>query len=308
MLLIITPNPALDRTLIIPQLQLGAVHRAVEVILAAGGKGLNVARVAQSLALPARVVAPLGGLTGQLVARLATAEGLDCVWTQHSAGETRTCVLLVDPQADDATALNEPGPLLAPTDWEAFAADVLATASAADLVALCGSLPPGVDPAALADLLRRLQQRGARVLVDTSGPALQAAITAAPYAVKVNAAELSAALNRPLADTAQRLVALAELRSHGIELAVVTLGAAGALASGTAGTFHAHPPQVPVVSAIGSGDALLAGLAAALLQGASLPAALRQAVACGTANTLQAGGGRLDPAEVTRLLPLVEIV
>lgn len=307
MLLIVTPNPALDRTMVFRGLRLGAVQRTGEVLVAAGGKGLNVARAARALGQPALVCAPLGGLTGDQVAHLAAREGLDGRWTRHGAGETRTCVLLVDPEADDATALNEAGPTLAPADWDAFAADVCAAAAGAALCVLSGSLPLGVAAARLGELAAAVAARGVPVLVDTSGPALEAALAARPWGVKVNGAELGAALGRAVEDVAGAAAALHELRARGVTMAAVSLGARGCVAADASGVWWAHPPQVRVVSTVGSGDSLLAGFAAGALRGLPLPGALQLGVACGTADALTIGGGRIDPADLARLTPAVQV-
>jgi 1-phosphofructokinase family hexose kinase len=301
MLLIITPNPALDRTMIFPGLRLGGVQRTDDVLVAAGGKGLNVARAARSLGQPAMVCAPLGGLTGELLAQLAVAEGLHGRWSRHAAGETRTCILLVDPQGGDATALNESGPPLGAADWAGFAAEALAAAADAALCLVSGSMPRGVAPAALGDLLGALAAAGRRAIVDTSGAPLLAALAARPYGVKVNAAELGAALGRAVAEVAGAAGALAELRAAGLGLAAVSLGERGALAADESGIWWACPPPIVSVSSIGCGDSLLAGLASGLLRGAALPEALRLGVACGSADALTVGGGLIDMAQVERI-------
>jgi 1-phosphofructokinase family hexose kinase len=301
MLLTVTPNPALDRTMVVPNLRAGQVHRAERIIMATGGKGMNVARAAQTLGQPLRVCAPLGGLTGQLVAQLAAEEGFDGWWSWHHSGETRTCVLIVDPHGSDATVVNEHGVTLSSDDWRDFAQTLLEAAQEATYVTISGSLPPGVPPAALADLIPRLTERGCRVLVDTSGPALTAALDATPYAVKVNESELATALQQPVNDIAQAVSALAAVRARGVALAVVSLGADGALAAGDAGVCHVRPPACAIVSSVGAGDSLLAGLATGLLRGLPLNEALRLGVACGTADALTIGGGLIDCTEVERL-------
>lgn len=308
MLLIITPNPALDRTMVFEGLRLGGVFRTDEVIVAAGGKGLNVARAAHTLGQPALVCAPLGGLTGDVVAHLAAAEGLMGRWTRHRAGETRTCVLVVDREASDATALNESGPIFTPADWDAFAGDVLAAASGAALAVVSGSLPRGVEPAALGALLADLASRGLRVMVDTSGPALEAALATRPWGVKVNGHEAGAALGRPVSDDLPAaLTALAALRAQGVTLAAISLGALGCVAADASGAWWARPPRMRIVSSVGSGDSLLAGLTTGLLRGLALPEALRLGVACGTADALTVGGGRFDLHEVERLRAAVQV-
>jgi 1-phosphofructokinase family hexose kinase len=303
-----TPNPALDRTMVFPSLRLGAVQRTDDVVVAAGGKGLNVARAAHTLGQAALVCAPLGGLSGEMVARLAAAEGLTGRWSRQSAGETRTCVLLVNLEGGDATALNESGPVFAAADWDSFAEAALDAATESRLCLVSGSLPRGVAPAALGNLLGRLGAAGRRVIVDTSGAPLTASLAARPYGVKVNGAELGAALGRgEVADVAGAAAALAELRAAGIALAVVSLGAQGAVAADATGTWWACPPLIDLVSSVGSGDSLLAGMATGLLRGMPLPEALRLGVACGSADALTVGGGRIDLPVVERLAALTRL-
>lgn len=296
MLLSVTPNPALDRTIVVPNLHIGQRHRVEHVLVTAGGKGLNVARTAQVLGQPCTACAPLGGFTGQYVAHLAHEEGLHGHWYWHNAGETRTCILVVDPHAHDATPLDEHGPQFSADEWQVFVETVLAVAATSRpsdmLVTVCGSLPPGVPPAALADLLHALA--GSRVLVDTSGNALEAALNAAPFAVKVNAAELSAVLGQPVTTLQEATDALACVRSRGVALALVSLGEQGAVAQDDTTTWYAKPPPLEIVSTVGSGDALTAGLATGLLRGQPLAEALRLGVACGAANTLTPGGGAME--------------
>lgn len=301
MLLIITPNPALDRTMVFRGLRLGAIHRTGQVLVAAGGKGLNVARAARALGQLAMVCGPLGGHTGEHVAHLAAEEGLLCRWTSHGAGETRTCVLLVDPEAGDATALNEVGPPLGPAYWRAFAADVLDASASADMGAVAGSLPPGVTADRLGDLVATLGARGRRIIADTSGPALAAALAARPWGLKVNAHEAGELLGSPVAGVAEARWAVGELLARGPRLAAVSLGALGCVAGDEGGRWWARPPAVQVQSTVGSGDSLLAGLLTGLLRGQPLPDALRLGVAAGAADALTPGPGQIDPAEVGRI-------
>lgn len=301
MLLIITPNPALDRTMVVPHLHLGKRHRAERVIVAAGGKGLNVARAAQTLQQPNTVCAPLGGLTGQLLAHLAREEGFESQWSWHSAGETRTCVLVVDPAINDATPLDEHGPMLNANDWLTFVDTILDTAPHASLAVICGSLPPGIAPKALADIIYALKEARCPTIVDTSKQALAAAIEAVPYGIKVNNDELSGIFNTPITTTTEAIEALMLLKQRGIELAVITLGAGGAIAANQQGICLARPPSLKVVSTVGSGDSLLAGLATHLIRGAPLDKALQCGVACGSADALTIGGGLIDISDVRRI-------
>ncbi len=287
--------------MVFSQLRLGGVHRTDHVVLAAGGKGLNVARAARTLGQPLHICGPLGGLTGQLVARLADQEGFECYWSWHMSGETRTCVLVVDPQGGDATALNESGPIFAPSDWAGFVDMVVAAAADVALVTISGSLPPGAPTSALGDLTMALSAAGRRVMVDSSGAPLRSALVACPYALKVNAAELGAALDRTIDDVSQAAVALKALRRQGIALAVVSMGALGAVGASEQGYYHVCPPKLDIVSSVGSGDSLMAGLAAGLLRGYTLPDALQLGVACGAADALTIGGGLIHMEDVERI-------
>jgi 1-phosphofructokinase family hexose kinase len=301
MLLILTPNPALDRTFVLETLTAGAVHRTDTVIDAAGGKGLNVARAALTLGQANRVAAPLGGLIGRRVAELAATEGIALEPVELGAGATRICVIVAEASGRDATVFNEAGPPVAPADWARFLATSLTLAAGADLVALCGSLPPGVDPQSLPTLFSALAQRNKRIIVDTSGAALAVALEQRCYGIKVNGAELGAALGRRITTAIEALPAIAELRARGIELAVVTLGAQGALAADAHGAWWARPPAIRAVSSVGSGDSLLAGLVTGLLRGLALSEALRLGVACGAADAETIGGGRFSMTRVDEL-------
>lgn len=300
MLLTVTPNPALDRTMVIPELRLGLVHRAERVLIMAGGKGMNVARAAHKLGQPLQVCALLGGRTGQQVAALAFEEGLRGRWSWHS-GETRTCVLVVDPRGGDATVLNEKGPNVNAHDWRNFVNVVSELAHETTLATISGSLPPNISPADMTDLVTTLSHAGCRAIVDSSGAALGAALEARPFGVKVNSTELGTVLGLPLGNRAEALAALQELRTRGIALGVVSLGADGALALDDTGAYYVRPPACEIVSSVGSGDSLLAGLATSLLRGEPLGEALRLGVACGTADALTIGGGLLDLPEVERI-------
>jgi 1-phosphofructokinase family hexose kinase len=293
MILCVTPNPALDRTMTVPGLRLGEVGRATGSFIAAGGKGLNVARVVRTLGGTALCGGLLGGHSGQLLADLAEREGLPAAWTWF-AGETRTSIILLDPQGGDATVVNEPGPPVASDDWARLTADVLRAAEGSDFVCLSGSLPPGSTPELFATLLRSLVAAGRPVWVDTSGAALAAALAVDSVGIKVNGAEAAQIVGHSIEHPSTALAAARELQHGGSRPIILTLGERGAVMAGAVGGWHAQPPALRIVSSVGSGDAFLAGLAVALARGLTEPEALRQAVAAGAANALTVGGGHLE--------------
>jgi 1-phosphofructokinase len=188
-------------------------------------------------------------------------------------------------------------------DWSGLISDAVTQSRRTDIVCVSGSMPPGCPPDGLATLIRRLEATGRPVWVDTSGAALAEAAAAAPTGIKVNDLEIGAMLGREIRGPAEATAAARELRARGVELAVITLGAAGAVMVNESGAWWAHPPPMAVVSPTGAGDAFLAGLAAAMVDGLPPEACLRHAVAAGSANALQRDGGRVDRADVERILP-----
>jgi 1-phosphofructokinase len=307
MLLSLTPNPAIDRTLIVPGFRAAEVTRVAERHDVAGGKGLNVVRVARALGFPARACGPLAGETGRRIAALAAAEGLDTAWSWLAEGESRICVLVVDPSVPDTLVINERGPWIGAADWAALAATVRAATSAASACAISGSLPPGATVEQFVELLAALA--AARPLfLDTSGAALAAALELPLALLKVNAQELGEALGRTIATAAEARDAAAYVRERGPQTVIVTLGRDGAVAVGQDGAWWARPPQVALVSPVGSGDAVLAGFAVATLQGAPLPDALRLGVACGTANAITIGPGVVRPDDIAWIRDAVTLL
>lgn len=306
MILCVTPNPAVDRTLVVPHIHVGEVMRAQESMMAAGGKGLNVARVARALGGEIVCAGFLGGHSGRLVAELAEREGLHGAWT-WIAGETRTCVIVIEPGGHDATVFNEVGPTTTPDDWRRLSLEVPQHAASAAAVCVSGSLPPGSDPRDYAGLLAALRPAERPVWVDTSGAALGAALEVPGVGIKVNGSEAAALVGAPIERPDQAAAAARALAQRTGGPVVLTLGGAGAVLADAAGTWHAQPPELRVVSTVGSGDAFLAGLVLALTRGEALSEALRRAAATGAANALLVGGGRIDAAQADEIWSRTEL-
>jgi 1-phosphofructokinase family hexose kinase len=243
----------------------------------------------------------LGGQSGKLVAELTEREGLPAHWTWIE-GETRTCIIIAEENGHEATVINESGPNVTAEEWAALTADSVREAATAQIVCVSGSLPSNPSVESFTVLLGALCATRKPVWVDTSGPALAAALTVAGIHIKVNDEEIGALLNQPVptAETAQ--TAAQALQAHGVQNAIITLGKEGAVLVSEAGAWHARPPAIRVVSAVGSGDSFLAGWATALTHQHSHGEALRWAVAAGAANALAPGGGQFALSDFTRLL------
>ena len=302
----VTPNPAIDRTLEVPGLRPGAVMRVGSSRVVAGGKGVNAARALVALGARARCMGPLGGASGRNLADLAAAEGLPAAWTWCDV-ETRTCLILVDVTVREATVINETGPRLPAEDWKRVCSDVLAQSAEAPAVCVSGSLPPGLPPDGLADLCRSLVRAGRATWVDSSGPALQAAISVPGVRLKINREETQELLGQRVDSVAACAEAARQLVARGMTSVVLTIGKDGAVLASAEGCWHAAAPSVETASAVASGDSFLAGLVAAWTSGRSLPDALAWGVAAGTANALATGGARFSRAQFDDVLARVRV-
>ncbi|GHA05779.1 1-phosphofructokinase [Streptomyces echinoruber] len=299
MILTVTPNPSLDRTYEVPALERGEVVRATGERMDPGGKGVNVSRAVAAAGRRTVAVLPLGGAPGALVADLLAAQGIE-VAPVPVAGDTRSNIALAE--ADGVlTKINAPGPELSAAEQELLLETVREQSRDADWIACCGSLPRGLAPSWYADLVARAHAAGARIALDTSGPALLRALRERPDVVKPNAEELAEAVGRPLATVGDAVKAAEELRGLGAGAVLASLGADGQLLVDGAGTWFGSARVDTVRSNVGAGDASLAGF---LIAGGSGPEALASAVAHGAAAVRLPGSvmptpADLDPAAVT---------
>lgn len=306
MVVVVAPNPSLDKTVLVPNFALGQIFRPAEILTLAGGKGFNFARALQTLGHPATVVAPLGGHQGQYLLSLAGQEGLQ--WdVQPTGGEVRTCLTVIDPARQNlSTEIYEKGPVLEAEDWDKQVETAARHFGQAAYLAVCGSFPPGIPPQGLAGLVRRAKEAGKKVLLDTFGPQLEGVLELGPDLLKINQFEAGSLVGRNLESPGEALEAAQELQGRGAGEVVITLGKVGAVGLTAGGeTFGWLSPSVEVAFSTGSGDSLLAGLVSGLLEGEGLPEAVRRGVAAGAANTLQMGAGRFERAAYASLLEQV---
>ncbi|MFI7504223.1 1-phosphofructokinase family hexose kinase [Streptomyces sp. NPDC049687] len=299
MILTVTLNTALDITYRVPALRPHASHRVTDVTERPGGKGLNVARVLAALGHEVTVTGFVGGATGRVVRERLTqvADALVPV-----RGTTRRTVAVVDAGTGDTTQLNEPGPVITPTEWSAFQRAYSELVADADAVALCGSLPPGVPVGAYAGLVRTARAVGIPVLLDTSGEPLRRGVAARPDIIKPNAAELA-----ELTGSHEPLRATQGARRRGAQSVVASLGAEGVIAATPEGRWRATPPARMHGNPTGAGDSVSAGLLSALVEGLTWPDRLARAVALSAATVLAPVAGEFDRAAYEDLLGRVTV-
>jgi 1-phosphofructokinase family hexose kinase len=307
MIITVTLNAAIDKTLAVPNFRLGRRHRAVEQTSMAGGKGVNVARSLKALGQPVIATGVAGGPNGTRIIEQLTEEAIlsDFVRIRE---ESRMSTAVVDPTSGEQTEINERGPSVTEAELELFVDKLLYLAKGAGVCVFSGSLPRGVEPDVYARLIQELHKLGVTTVLDSEGDAMLLGARAEPTVVSPNEIEAEELVGHEFSDDQDRLTGLREVTGLGPHEALMTLP------SGCIGLIGDEPQLYRVtldplepVSAVGSGDAFLAGYVAARYSGRTPDECLRFAVACGAESTQHFGAGVLDPREVERLVPEVRV-
>jgi len=302
--LTVTLNPALDLTVQLPVLRLGEVNRSDNMQAHAAGKGLNVAQVLADLGHQLTVTGFLGEANAQPFEQLFAARGFADEFVRV-AGETRSNIKLAE--ADGRiTDINGPGLEVGAAQRDELLARLERLVPGHELVVVAGSLPRGVEVPWFVELLQRLARLGARVALDTSGAALREGLALSPWLIKPNEEELAQARALDPAD-AQALADEARRLNARIEHVVMSQGAAGVSWFSPAAAWHAQPPKVRVVSTVGAGDSLLAGVLHGLLAGWPAERTLAHATAIAAQAVGQVGFGITDRAQLAELEAAVRL-
>jgi len=313
MIITVTLNAAIDKTLAVPNFRLGRRHRAVEQAAMAGGKGVNVARALKALGQPVIATGFAGGPTGTRIIEHLTEEAIlnDFVRIRE---ESRMSTAVVDPTTGEQTEINERGPKVEEGELELFVDKLLYLAKGAAVCVFAGSLPRGVDATAYARLVDELKKLGVTVVLDSEGEPLRLATRAGPDVVSPNELEAEELVGHEFADDDDRRTAVREMIGLGASEALMTLpdGCLALLADGANGQgsvcmYRATLEPLEPVSSVGSGDAFLAGYVAARYAGRPAQECLSFGVACGAESTQHFGAGVVDPREVERLAPDVGV-
>jgi 1-phosphofructokinase family hexose kinase len=309
MIVTVTLNAAIDRTLTVPNFQRGQRHRASAGVTLAGGKGINVARALKTLGVPVVATGLVGGTTGSRIVEELTAEAIlnDFV---HIEGESRTSTAVVDPTGGTYTEINEWGPSVRPEELEMLREKLRYLTQDAEFVVFAGSLPRDVDAGFYGEVTRELARRHVPTVLDTEGEPLRLGVEAEPFLVSPNQTEAEGLVGQEFHDEEDFLLALDSIAERGARNVLITTEQ-GALAllreEREAHHLRAHAPRIDPVSAVGSGDVLLAAFLAARHAGRSNVESLRAGVAAGAASTLEVGAGRFDPRQAGRLQAGVEL-
>ncbi len=309
MIITVTLNAAIDKSLAVPNFRPGRRHRTVEQRTAAGGKGVNIARTLKALGQPVIATGFAGGATGTHIVEQLTEESIlnDFVRIRD---ESRTNTSVLDPTSGQQTEINERGPEVSESEVELFKDKLVYLARGAAIVVFAGSLPRGVEPDLYATLLRELERLDVITVVDTDGEPLRQAIRAEPDLVSPNVLEGEELVGHEFASEEERDQAVAEISALGAREAIMTLPdgcVAQLLIDGQRLIKRARLEPREAVGKIGSGDAFLAGYLAARYEGRNPDQCLRLGVACGAESTARLGTGMIDPREARRMMGDVEL-
>jgi 1-phosphofructokinase family hexose kinase len=306
----VSVNPAVDRRVYLDALLPGEVNRSRSSLAMPGGKAAHVAMAARALGIQASWIGFLGGAIGEQVATELRQLGIE-VSSIRTHGETRVNLEVIE-NSGRITEVLEPGGQITgdeKTEFVGLFAQNLSGAWKGSLVAISGSLPPGLSTDFYARLIDVAKKAGSRAFLDTSGSALKEGIAAKPNFAKPNRKEVEVLLGRPLPDVQAVTAAAREMISRGAGSAAITMGAEGLVwvEAKDGPAWLAQPPQLKAISTVGCGDTTLAGFAYAALQELKGEEALRFATACGAANCLAKFEGRISLGEVENLLPKITI-
>ncbi|MGD9697274.1 MAG: 1-phosphofructokinase family hexose kinase [Thermoleophilia bacterium] len=312
MIVTITLNAALDRTLRVPNFQLGVRHRADASGRLPGGKGVNIARALRGLGQPVIATGLAGGRTGTQIIEELTTEGIlnDFV---RIADESRTSTAVIDSTSGQQTEINEYGPHVSEAELEVLRDKIRYLSKGADMFVVAGSLPRDVPVDLYETLVRALRRDHKLTAVDASGPALRAALAAEPGVVSPNVREAEEIVGHEFTDETDMAAAVETLVSMGAESALIHhedgCVALVRTASGRKPVLYSArlPRRADVISTIGSGDAFLAGYLSARYGNQEPVNALALAVACGAASTQSFAAGAFDPGDVESLMRRVEV-
>ncbi len=309
MILTVTLNPALDRTMTAPNFQAGMRHRATDTVILPGGKGINVARSVKALGRPVIATGFVGGRKGDQIVADLNGEGVLCDFVRV-AGESRISTAVVDPATGSITEINEQGPDIQRLEFDALLDKLDYLGRAVEIAVLAGSIPPGLGDDCYAEMIQRLKPLGVKTFFYTYADPLRQGIKARPEYIFPKLIEAEKVIGYEFTTMEDRVLAARRMREMGAGSVVITyrFGCIAELAiDGAHRTFVCRMPEVDTLSPLGWGDALVGGYAVKLMDGEEPLECLRFGLGCATANLIRYGAGVFLPADAERLARLVEI-
>ncbi len=306
MIVTVTLNPLIDKTLFIDRLRKGVISRAAEKEIVAGGKGVNVARVLKNFGLPVKAFVVLGGHTGRLFAELVREESIPLIpfWVKSP---TRFSTRIHESSPESNTTIIEEGEPITRDEVRRLRDKALDSIRRAKIVVMSGSAPGENLATFYRDLTLEARRNNALAFLDTYGKAFLRGIEASPFMIKPTRAEYESSIGKPLRSAADYRCAFSYFHDRGIDLVVITLGRKGLRASFRGQIFVVKPPVIREIMPVGSGDCLIAGIVYGLTRELPIEECLRWGTAAGCANAAVWPIADLSRKEVEKYVPLISI-
>lgn len=305
MITTITLNVAIDKAYQVETFEKGEVNRVKKCTNTAGGKGLNVAKVAKICGEEVVAGGFVGGHAGAYVEDMLKAEGVASNFV-HTKNETRSCINILAADGS-STELLEPGAEVYPEEIQEFLNQFPGIVEKSDVITISGSVPKGIGTDMYGKLIEMAKEKGKKVILDTSGALLKEGILAKPTMIKPNTDEIEALLGISVKNREEVIASAKRLKEMGIEVVVVSLGKDGALVVCEEGVYQGKPPKIETVNTVGCGDSMVAAFAVGFSRGYSMEETLRYAVAVSAANALTMATGNYKPEDRDKILPQVTI-
>ena len=306
MITTVTLNPAIDRAYIIKDFKPNKKYTVDDVKVSAGGKGLNVARVAALLGEKVNATGLLGGGSGQFIKE--ELEKLDIhtsfVWIQEAS---RIFTAIVDPLNQTETIVDEKGPVVSKKELNSFVKEFVKILKYSEVIIASGTVPPGLPKTIYGDMVKIARDNNVRMIIDASGSYLEEAIKAKPFMIKPNLAELQELAGYDLDCDYKIIYESKYICRQGIEVVAISLGDKGAIFTTPEGIYKVCAPKVSAMNTIGCGDAFVAGFAVSLYRDQDIKEAFKYAVAVGSANAVEEKIGYVDREMVSRLYDEVKV-
>lgn len=306
MILTVTLNAAIDKRYVVEGFQVGEVNRVKECAYVPGGKGLNVSKPLAISGAEVTATGFVGGHAGNYIEEALKPFRIRSEF-YHVEAESRSCINIWDEVNQIQTEFLEPGFTLTEEDFAGFVEKFTGLVKQADVVAMSGSVPKGLDGTAYQKLIGIVKDAGKKVILDTSGTLLTMGIQAKPTMIKPNLDEIRM-LTGKTCDRLEDMVEAAKLiHEEGVEIVAVSLGGEGSFVVCDEGVFRAEVPKLEAVNTVGCGDAMIAGFALGLSRGDSVEETLRTASAISAAAAMREETGFYVKEDMERIYPQIRV-
>lgn len=306
MILTVTLNAAIDKRYVVEEFCVGEVNRIKECAYTPGGKGLNVSKPAAIAGAEVVATGFVGGHAGKYIEECLKDFHIKSAF-YHLAEESRSCINIWDETNRVQTEFLEPGFTVGEGEFAKFQEKFSELVKEADVVAMSGSVPRGLDEKAYPVLIDIVKKAGKKVILDTSGKLLEEGIQARPTMIKPNIDEIRMLTDKPCSDLGEIVRAAKEIHQRGVEVVVVSLGSDGALCACVDGVYRAAVPKINAVNTVGCGDSMIAGFALAFEAGEPPAEGLKRASAMSAAAAMREETGYFVPEDMEKIYPQIYI-